>query len=42
MKMKVNNEKVHVNNQLQYLRFMCTGLTSQSSWLLGLAGTISS
>lgn len=38
----VEKEKMHVNHQLQYLRSMCTGLTSQSSWLLGLAGAVSS
>lgn len=34
--------KVYVNNQLQYLCSTWTGLISQSSWLLGLAGVVSS
>lgn len=39
---KVQNPKLYVINQLHYLGSMCTGLISQSSWLLGLAGVVSS
>lgn len=38
---KVQNWKLYVINQ-HYLGSMCTGLISQSSWLLGLAGVVSS
>lgn len=39
---RATNVNFKNKKMLRYLRSICTGLTSQSSWLLGLAGAVSS